>query len=473
MSWTRVSLFVACVILARTAEQPMFRGSTERPLRYHPEGQDFVIENGAEFFNRPLYGYNTAFRVDAGDKPEFTLYLPGRGGNLRLGFQAGGHAKWLFDAARIVTRYRPGAMLYEITDPLLGGGVIRVKLLAMSETEGLIAGVELAQAASPVELFWAYGGVNGERGARDGDIGTEKEPVTRFFQMRPEFCRDNRFSIQDNRAVLQSKAAQIAGLFPAGSKLAVADANRWQSWPDLEASAGHNPELPVLIGHVSLPPGPTIYLALQRISQATVPLPPSYTIEQLPQIFAATDRHFRAIAERLAVDTPDPFINAAAGALAIAADGVWDGPTGTVVHGAVAWRTSLLGWRGPYAMDDLGWHDRMRHHLDHWAAKQNTSSFMPTTGGPDPGMNLTRMENILHSNGDMSNNHYDMNMVYIDELMRHLLWTGDVAYARKMWPTIERHKVAPSGTVLYAANRGRIEGDDLAHNTRNVRFEDL
>ena len=62
---------------------PTFKGRTERALRYRPEGTDFVIENGPEFFNRPLYGANTFFRVDAGDKPEFSIYMGGRGGNLR------------------------------------------------------------------------------------------------------------------------------------------------------------------------------------------------------------------------------------------------------------------------------------------------------------------------------------------------------------------------------------------------------
>jgi hypothetical protein len=32
-----------------------------------------------------------------------------------------------------------------------------------------------------------------------------------------------------------------------------------------------------------------------------------------------------------------------------------------------------------------------------------------------------------------------MNMVAIDALFRHLLWTGDVDYARTVWPNIERH----------------------------------
>jgi len=80
-------------LLAAPPPHPLFKDGTERPLRYRPDGRDFVIENGREFFNRPLYGSNTAFRVDAGDRPEFTLYLPGRGGNLRIGIKQGAAAK--------------------------------------------------------------------------------------------------------------------------------------------------------------------------------------------------------------------------------------------------------------------------------------------------------------------------------------------------------------------------------------------
>ena len=70
----------------------------DRPLRYWPIGTDFVITNGAEFFNRPLYCLNSAFRIDGGDKPEFSLYLPGRGGNLRFGIKTSAGVKWLNDA---------------------------------------------------------------------------------------------------------------------------------------------------------------------------------------------------------------------------------------------------------------------------------------------------------------------------------------------------------------------------------------
>ena len=42
---------------------PDFRvDNISRPLRYTPVGTDFVITNGGEFFNRPLYGGSSAVR---------------------------------------------------------------------------------------------------------------------------------------------------------------------------------------------------------------------------------------------------------------------------------------------------------------------------------------------------------------------------------------------------------------------------
>src|ERR1044072_367785 len=90
------------------AAQGNFAGRTERPLRYSPEGTDFLIENGVEFFNRPLYGTNSAFRVGAGDRPEFSLYLPGRGGVLRLGLKTPAGARGLLDAQRVSGRSTSG-----------------------------------------------------------------------------------------------------------------------------------------------------------------------------------------------------------------------------------------------------------------------------------------------------------------------------------------------------------------------------
>jgi len=484
--------------------RPNLASTIDRPLRYRPDGLDFVIENGAEFFNRPLYGGHTAFRVDAGDRPEFTLYLPGRGGNLRFGLRAPAGSKWLHETARVVARYRPGSMVYEVRDPLLGAsGVVRLSVLALHTSEGLIARIEASALPSGVELLWAYGGVNGQRGQRDGDIGTENVPISEYFQLRPEFCEGNSFTIGPGTFTLHAAPATIVGLVPAEAWQAVADATRWGSSADLLASGDQTAQRPVIVGRTALASGRPLFVALQRVPGGPLPAAGSpaspgggtgspasgrgqtpqttnATLEaaDLPAEFDQTDDHFRVLRERVAVDTPDPFLNAAVAALNVAADAVWDEPSGTVQHGAVAWRSRLLGWRGPYAMDALGWHDRARRHLTYWAGRQNVDPAPPALPPPDANANLARSEAALHTSGDLSNSHYDMNLVYIDALLRHLLWTGDLGFARQAWPVIERHlawerrlfrrEFGPDRLPLYEAYAAIWASDDLQYHGGGV-----
>jgi hypothetical protein len=459
--------------LGAAAAAPILENQTARPLRYHPDGADFVITNGAEFFNRPLYGHNTAFRVDAGDKAEFALYLPGRGGNLRLGLKIGSAAKWLFEAEKVVTRYRPGAMIYEIQDPMWPDATLRLAAQALDKRDGLIVRVELQGASEGVELVWAYGGVNGQRGSRDGDIGTERVPVSQFFQLQPAFCKDNQFHLDANEFTLRAKAATIAGLLPPGSKLALADATQWDSFNDLMASAGKAAELPVVVGQVALRPDQPLFLALLPIAAGGENPDAPLQAEDLPKIFAGAEQHRRELAEKIVVDTPDPFVNAAAAALCLAADGTWDERQGAVMHGAVAWRRKLPGWRGDYLNDALGWHERARRDFTYWAGRQNTDPVPAAIPPADPASNLSRNEPALHSNGDLSNMHYDMNLVFMDALFRHLLWTGDLDFAREMWPVIERHLAwerrlfrrpfGPDGLPLYEAYAAIWASDDLEY----------
>src|SRR6185437_10683320 len=184
----------------------------DRPLRYTPIDNGFVITNGGEFFNRPLYGPNDAFRVDAGDLPELSLYLPGRGGNLRFGIQTAAGVKWLHEFKEIVARYRAGSMLYELRDPLLGGRELHLTVLPLAAADGVIVRAEMDSPGMPVQLVWAFGGANGMKGRRNGDIGCEREPVGKFFQLQPEQCRGNVFAVDHNSFVLHGKTAALRGL---------------------------------------------------------------------------------------------------------------------------------------------------------------------------------------------------------------------------------------------------------------------
>src|SRR6187401_1040285 len=115
----------------------------QRELRYKPENGDFTITNGNRLFTRALYGTHTAFRIETGDRPEFALYMPGMGGNFKFGIEANGQSKWLTQAKTIVARYRPGAMLYTIEDPMLSPAKLTIEILAMADAEGFVIRTKL------------------------------------------------------------------------------------------------------------------------------------------------------------------------------------------------------------------------------------------------------------------------------------------------------------------------------------------
>jgi hypothetical protein len=472
--------------------QPLMEHMTARPLRYRPDHGDFVIRNGAELFNRPLYApcsteHSADFRVDASDVPEFSLYLPGHGGNLKLGFIAasGAASKWAAQSDEVVARYRPGRMIYELRDSLLGAGSIRAELITAAVGSGIILKVEGTNLPAGTRLAWAFGGVSGKKGRRNGDIGCEVQPVSQFFQVTREECTGNSYiiDISNNtnfyrsiRAQVNSTAAGILKLtFPDRSWLTVEDFSAFGKSPNLfyrtppiamigapewesqQAPAPQEPQelqvvtqQPILTGSIFLVEGLTRYLTITRdtgqssqtdlyaaASDAMFPPDPA-------PAFAARSAQLASLAATLTLDTPDDFLNTLGPSLSVAAETIWDARQQCVLHGGVAWRVALAGWRGPYSLDALGNHDRAKQHFRHWLAKQNLTAIAtadPATGPWDaaPNIHLTRKEKLLHSNGDLSNNHYDMNLVFMDVLLRHLMWTGDLDFAREIWPALQRH----------------------------------
>ena len=440
--------------------EPNFVDRVARPLHYKPDDSGgFVVANGKETFNRPLYGLNTAFRVDAGDLPELSLYMPGRGGNLRLGVKTSAGAKWFNDAEHVTARYGDGVMRYEIRDALLGGGTVHLIVAAMHATEGVIVRAELSGASQPCDLLCAFGGASGKAGRRGGDIGAESEPVAEFFRLRPQDCARQRFDMTGAGFVLQGERAYVAGMLSEGAHRALADARQWDAPAALLASRvaddAKAPELSVVVATMKLEAGTPRFVALQRLllplamqqeqKRDQSYLLPLYAAADVPRVFDEAIAHWRGIATQVTVKTPDPFINSAVPALCVAADGVWDGPSKAFMHGAVAWRNKLLGWRGAYSGDALGWHDRTRDHLLNFFPRQNAEPVDPAQNGEpaivpqDESARLGRNEPVLHSSGDLTRSHYDMNLVAIDAFFRHLLWTGDLDFAREQWPVIERH----------------------------------
>lgn len=411
----------------------------QRELRYRPEGRDFVIRNGKRRFTRALYGTNTAFRVEAGDLPEFALYMPGMGGNLKFGLIGKNGNKWLINASNISARYRPGSMLYHITDPLLGNGHIELDVLALHKGEGLIVKVRFKNVTEPTQFFWAFGGASGKNFSRSGDMGPDPESV---FYLQPQNCKGNVFTVQQNTFSLKyGKDKELRGIFPS-KELRVRNADQQDSPTKLEQSTAG--DSPVLTGKFTIANERDFFFLIENPQASQVANNLS-----VAQQFVQAESARKAIANRIIVDTPDPYINTIGGALSIAADAIWEEPS--YLHGAVGWRMRLNGWRGAYAADALGWHDRARMHFNAYAKSQ----VITPPNGPvvaDTALNLARskeaMGTAMFSSGYISRepngkslrpHHYDMNLVFIDQLLWHLNWTGDLAYAKEIWPMLVRH----------------------------------
>ncbi len=451
----------------------------KRELRYRPDGEDFVIVNGERRFTRALYGTNTAFRVETGDRPEFAFYMPGMGGNVRLGLLAGGKSLWLDKAEYVESRYRPGARLYTVKDPAMGPkGKIDLYVLALGRGEGLILRAVSSGLPAGTELVWSYGGASGARLSRNGDMNADPESS---FYLLPEYCVENRLEIRGETFALRfgnkRDTFEMSGRFPEGSRLWRGDARRL-STPAEACGVADGRDFPVLIGRKNFGGNDTLFLCLYNTGTRRID-----RYAELPEVFREAETHRRAVAGRIRIDTPDPYLNAMGGALAVAADAIWESPS--YLHGAIGWRVQLPGWRGAYAGDFLGWHDRAREHFTAYAASQRIN--MPDKPViMDTVLNLARTAKIpgtpMYSSGYISRypgrtedmSHYDMNLVYIDALLWHLNWTGDTAYARQVWPVLERHlawekrNFDPDGDGLYDAYCCIWASDALQYGGGNV-----
>ncbi|QGK73560.1 DUF4450 domain-containing protein [Flavobacterium sp. SLB02] len=436
------ALFLMCSMMIFAQEN-----KTPRKIHYVPQGNSFVLKNGTRKFNRALYGSNTGFRVETGDLPEFAMYMPGMGGNFKLGLVKGNESKWITETSKIDTRYVLGTMHYTIEDPILADGKLFVDVAALKESEGFIVKVYGKNVSKNISLIWAFGGATGKKFSRDGDIGADPESV---FYLQPDYCVNNKYTIKKQSFLLEygsesnkqktENNKNLTGFFPE-SVTHLANAKSQKTPLELYNS---NPEsLSLITGKIkSISEKGDYWLFLAEDSKT------NYNQKNIAQLYQKSVQQTQLLANRVKVSTPDPYINTLGAALAIAADAIWESPA--YLHGAIAWRMYLNAWRGAYTADPLGWHDRAKTHFTSYSNSQVTSP----DSGPivlDEERNLARQKEeigtSMFSSGYISrspnkNNvahHYDMNLVFIDQMLRHFKWTGDTAFIKEMWPTIQRH----------------------------------
>lgn len=444
------NLYIALLLLGcftPSNAQTSFWHDSIRKVHYLPKGDGFELIHGERKFNRALYGTNTGFRVEAGDLPEFAMYMPGMGGNFKLGMATNkGLSKWITESDTIHTLYSPGVMSYTIRDRILKSGELKITVVALAQDEGFVLRLEADNIPEEVGIIWIYGGASGKKFHRDGDIGADPESV---FYLQPEYCIDNTYQIKGNSFKVSygsrhnkkktGNNKSIHAVFPE-STVKIASASNQKN--PLNVFQSKESQYPLIAGKLKAKKKIQFW-KFQNDDQL-----PYQTQKNLQNDFETALQMAKNKANVLEVETPDPFINTLGGALATAADAIWEHPA--FLHGSIAWRMHLNAWRGAYVADPLGWKDRAESHFYSYA---NSQVINPPSGPvvPDTTRNFARQKEeigtAMFSSGYISrrpnNNtvahHYDMNSVFFNQVLRHYKWTGNKKFIEKMWPYLERH----------------------------------
>ena len=394
------------------------RRNATRSLQYTPDGDDFVCINGKNRFTRALYGSHTAFRLETSDRPVFAAYTKKNPKHICFKLQTSGGTVALDSTEHCESRYTAGRRSYNLFHPSFEGGNLSIATLALPDKEGAIwqFNARNFKGSNPI-LLTSISEIRNSKLNRNGDMGAD--PADSFeAPLQPQ--------------QLQSCPAQIDG---------------------------------------------TLYILLENQELRTL------TTAEGETLFKKAEAARSETASRIRIETPDPYFNTLGGTLAMAADGIWDGEVW--LHGAIGWRMPLSG--AAYTGDVLGWHDRARTHFNAYAASQVTE--VPNTlphPAQDSALHLARSVKKWgtpqYSNGYICRNphrnnqmhHYDMNLCYIDELLWHFKWTGDLDYVRQMWPVITRHlaweklNYDPDNDGLYDAYACIWASDALYYNSGGV-----
>ena len=404
---TLFAIFLTCCALSGSSTQgASFReGDTSaiRRYNYYPEDRELVCRDGANRYTRALYGTHGAFRLETSDRPVFASFQRGACRNIRFYAVLDGEEIPLDSTFFSCTsRYLGGRRRYSLSH-----GTLRIditSLASMRSDEGALWHVTASPESVCFRVLLCE--ARGSKFQRNGDLGIDDLTL---------------FDAAPGREPLST--AEWCGE-----------------------------------GYVVLK-GNSLLTASGRSSS----------------LFAEEERNFRdeeafrdSVMSRVEINTPDPLFNTLGSILVAAADGLWDGKTWQ--HGCIGWRTPLAGWRGCYIGDAVGWLDRSYTHYKAYAASQVTDvAVVYPHPRQDSLQNMARAEKRwgtpMYSTGYICRyperkdvmHHYDMNLNYIDGLLRHLSYDASEQKLREFWPVLVRHlewekrNFDPDGDFLYDA----------------------
>lgn len=458
-------------------------GTTTRP---DPQSRIGVVPSHANprLFRRPLYPPadrgmifspaelsklgRVGFRplVLAYHEPRFLFDYHSAGGllgHLYVGLvPENGASKWLHQWSDIDLNYVDGRLEYTLRDRAFPGVTVRLVASALARSAGLILRIEVEGAKSGTRLVWSYGGASA--------FFTNYAMTAPEFGFAPNQCAKDRVSCQGGTFMLRrsfDKGDVIMGEVFAAPKYVLgwtATIRGGSSWTARGGLAA--PELFAATpgdlarrtdwqtqgertGRVAVVEAP-----LDAVSRGFIVVGMGGDIEaaiQAPSTAwneALSRNH--DIANRVTIQTPDPYLNAAVTMMAFATEGLWGDLV--MLHGGWSWRFGYLGWRHWYGPTCYGWTDRVKQCIREHVRKNRV------TNGPDAGALGSLIE---YSPGVF----YNMNEVFLDHVRQYFDYTGDLELMREIFPVLK-------GILEWEDRRLRPGPEPLYENALNTWISD-
>jgi len=406
--------------------------------------------------------------VVAYHEPRFLFDFHSAGGllgHLFVGLGGQGESKWFHEWSEIQVSYLDGRMEYRLTDPEFPSVAVTLAALPLAHSAGLILRVRVeGDELEALNLVWAYGGASA--------FFTNYNLTAPEFAFSPDHCAKDRITLDGHRfrlrrsfddsdvytkevfavtRYLEGWEAEIVGGgswnppvgFSAPDKFledpaALIEAATWNSTGTERLNGVAVQKILLgqenLEGYIAIGMGGDIESVLENPVEAWQ---------------AGLDRN-RQIADRVLVQTPDPYLNAAARMMAFATEGTWG--DSAILHGGWSWRFAYLGWRGWYGSNCYGWSDRVKKSIE------NHTTLGLVREGPDEGA----LGSLLEYNPGVF---YNMNEVFFDQVRQYFEYTNDLDLMQKIFPVLE-------GILKWENRRLQPEGASLYENSLNTWISD-
>ena len=441
---------------------PAVNMATVQTPFYLPDGPAFVSKNSPRFNNRPLYGHENYSVVIAGDRPFLRL---GTGKDMNGAFMVailrGGTGQWLHDFAEVESRYVGGRMEWTATDPAFPGLVVRYAAAALAEGAGLTARLSTTGAKPGDRLVWASGGAVTETQStlwrydlttfgRDAMMKASFDPASAAgnsvrvdgprWSVFPGPTAEEQSARRDGQewGPKDAGARGLSGVCDLPGELRVVAAEGWSS-PLTLPTAAASTTAPLVCAVAPLPADRTVYWLLRAGADTpAAQLAPSAAAAAFDAAVARSE----AVSRQIIVETPDPRLDAAVAASAVAYRATFRDSVFT--HSGMRWGVPLLGWRTLFGATAYGWHEQVLAQARVCLARQVKTDDTRTVAVPDPAKKLASQSPLsrLFGKGRVAAyhpNHYDMQSQFFDQLVHAWRWTGSAELETLLRPALELH----------------------------------